>query len=712
MPAKYGIRQVHKRDGRTVSFDPQRMVTAIYKATVSTGHADHHFAANQAENVVRVLEQRFSQQIPNVEEIQDIVEEVLVRSGRPDVARAYMKYRMQRAQVREHKRFFGVADELKLDVNALAVMRRRYLLRDDEGNPIETPSQCFRRVAKTIAAVDSNYGAGKEEVIASAEEFYQSMASREFMPNSPTLMNAGTKLGILSACFVYPVEDKLEGIFDAVKWQALTQQQGGGTGFSFSRLRPKGDSVGSTKGIASGPLSFMQIFDKATDVIKQGGRRRGANMGILRVDHPDIVEFSTTKQDPHALANFNLSVAVTDKFMQAVEEDGEYELVNPHNQQTVKSLRAREVFDLIAQNAWSTGDPGLVFLDEINRKQPTPKLGAIEATNPCGELPLQPFDSCNLGSINVARFVDAKKKSVEWERLRKTVRMAVHFLDNVIDANKYLLPQTEQITKANRKIGLGVMGFSEYLIRLGIPYDSPKALRAGEELMKFVEEGGHKASQELARKRGSFPAFKDSKWHKKGYTRMRNATVTTVAPTGTIAILAGCTSGIEPLFAISFVRDVLEGTRLLEVNPEFERVAKEHGINKPELLHRIARTGSVQASTEVPAEVRELFKTALEIPVEQHVRMQAVFQKHVDNAVSKTVNLPREASVEEVRRAYLLAWQLKCKGITVYRYGSKPEQVLYVGAPVARTALSNEQQHVRVESEYAGGCPAPVCPLG
>lgn len=695
------LRHVQKRDGSIAPFEPQRIVQAIYKASVATDHADHAFAANQAEYVVRALGQRFAHQVPTVEQIQDVVEGVLAHSGRPDVTRAFMQYRIHRSQVRESKQLLGVKDDLKLDVNALAVMRRRYLQKDEQGQTVETPAQCFRRVARVIAAVDKEHGAEKSEVAATEESFYSAMANGEFLPNSPTLMNAGTKLGILSACFVYPVEDSLEGIFDAVKWQALTQQQGGGTGFSFSRLRPRGDVVGTTKGVASGPLSFMSIFDRSTDVIKQGGRRRGANMAILRVDHPDILEFITAKQDPSVLANFNISVAVTDKFMRAVEKDQSYDLIDPKSGKSVKSLRAKAVFDMMVYNAWRTGDPGLVFIDEINRRQPTPELGEIEATNPCAEVPLQPFDSCNLGSINVAKFVDAAKGVVEWDRVKRAVWLGVHFLDNVIDANRYILPQTEHITKANRKIGLGVMGFAEYLIRLDIPYSSPRALKAAQELMGFVQREGQAASQELGAHRGSFPAFKGSRLAQQGH-KMRNATVTTIAPTGTISIVAGCSSGIEPLFAVSFVRDVLEGTRLLEVNREFERMAKARGFYSKDLMHQIARTGSVQGLTEVPADVQELFKTAHEIPVDQHVRMQAAFQKHVDNGTSKTINLPAEAPVEDVRLAFELAYKLKCKGITVYRYGSKPEQVLYLGAG----------QHVQAHSEYAGECPGGVCPTG
>lgn len=587
---------------------------------------------------------------------------------------------------------------LELSLNALKVLERRYLQRDENGHVVETPQQMFERVARTVAAVDLHYDPhlDPDEV---ARPYYEMMTRLEFLPNSPTLMNAGTELGQLSACFVLPVGDSIPEIFGAVRDMAIIHQSGGGTGFSFSRLRPKGDVVRSTGGVASGPVSFMRIFDEATDVIKQGGKRRGANMGILRVDHPDIMEFITAKEWPGMLTNFNLSVAVTDAFMEAYERDEDYALINPRTGRETGRLRAREVFDRACLAAWRTGDPGLIFIDEINRHNPTPHVGQIEATNPCGEQPLLPYESCNLGSINLAKFV--ADGQIQWERLRHTVHRAVQFLDNIIDANKYPLPQIEAMTRGNRKIGLGVMGWADLLIELGISYLDQQALDLAERVMAFITDEARKKSVELGLSRGSFPNFVGSVWHQRGYPAMRNATVTTVAPTGTISIIAGASSGIEPLFAIAYVRQVMEGTELPEINQAFVRVAKERDFYSEELISKAVARGSVQGMSEVPTDVQRIFVTAMDIPPEQHVRMQAAFQKYTDNAVSKTVNLPREATVDDVRGVFGLAYKLGCKGITVFRYGSREEQVLYLGKIPSMVA---EEDKVKVHSEYSGEC--------
>lgn len=627
------VDKIQKRDGRIVDFEPQKITNAIHKAILAVGRQDGDSAKKLSDQVVALVEKRFEGRLCSVEDVQDIVEEVLIKNGLADVAKAYIIYRQKRTELREAKKLLGVIDDLKLSVNSIRVLERRYLLRDERGNIIETPSQMFRRVAKTIASVDQIYDK-RTDAEATEEKFYRMMANLEFLPNSPTLMNAGTELGQLAACFVIDVPDSIEGIFNALKTMALIHQSGGGTGFSFSKLRPAGDIVRSTKGVASGPISFMRIFDTATDVIKQGGRRRGANMGILRVDHPDIIEFITAKEKEGVLTNFNISVGITDDFMKAVAKNEEYDLINPRTGKPEKRLRARDVFDLIVSMAWRTGDPGLIFLDEINRHNPTPKLGRIESTNPCGEVPLLPYESCNLGSINLSKMVEDGQ--INWEKLRSVVRSAVHFLDNVIDANKYPLREIEEATKRTRKIGLGVMGFADMLIKLGIPYDSERAVAKAEEVMKFISDAAREKSVELSEQRGSFPAFAESIWKERGFKGLRNATLTTIAPTGSISIIANASSGIEPLFAISYVRNVM-GTQLFEVNQLFEEVAKREGFYSRELMIKIAKRGSVRGMPEVPEDVQNIFATALDIAPEWHVRMQAAFQKYVDNAVAKCV---------------------------------------------------------------------------
>jgi ribonucleoside-diphosphate reductase alpha chain len=693
------VASIRKRDGRIVDFDATRIRDAIQKAFIAVELKNGERAENITREVVKRLEEKFKENIPSVEDAQDFVIQVLKEKGYERVAFEYQDYRKKKEEIRALKGKLGIV-EPKLTVNAMEVLNQRYLLKDEREKIIETPAQMFTRIARAIAEVDKKYGQNSKE---SETTFYDMMTRLEFVPNSPTLFNAGTPLGQLSACFVLPVEDSLEGIFGSVRNTAIIEKSGGGVGFNFSHLRPKGDIVKSTKGVASGPVSFMRVFDTATEVIKAGGKRRGAMMGILRVDHPDILEFITAKQTPGFLSNFNVSVAVTDEFMRAVEEDGEYWLVNPRNKERTGKLKSREVWNQMIKSAWASGDPGVVFIDEINRHNPTPGVGRIESTNPCGEQPLLPYESCNLGSINLSKMVEDGK--INWEKLKKSVREGVHFLDNVIDANKYPLKETDAITRGNRKIGLGVMGFADMLIKLKIRYDSEEALALGEKIMKLIEEEGHKESIEIGEDRGSFPNF-DKSIYKDKYKAMRNSTVTTIAPTGTISIIAGCSSGIEPIFAISFIRNVLSGTRLFETNPLFEMTAKERGFYSADLLENIAKTGSVQNIDKVPEDVKKLFVTALDIAPEWHVRMQAAFQKYTDNAVSKTVNLPAEATVEDVRKVYDLAWKLKCKGVTVFRYGSKPEQVLYIGE-----IQTKEGKFVSAESEYAGGCPTKTCPF-
>jgi len=565
--------------------------------------------------------------------------------------------------------------KLELSNNALTVLKKRYLKKDDKGNPVEKPEDMFRRVAKNIAEADRLYdkSAPLEQI---EQKFYNLMTSLSFMPNSPTLMNAGRELQQLSACFVLPVDDSIESIFDAVKFTALIHKSGGGTGFSFSRLRPRNDVVKTTKGISSGPVSFMTIFDKATETIVQGGTRRGANMGILDVHHPDIIDFIKSKSEQNLLNNFNISVAVTDDFMTAVETDSDYELINPRTEKIVGTLRAREVFDLIAELAWKHGDPGVVFIDALNRYNPTPSLGRIESTNPCGEQPLLPFEACNLGSINLKNV--AKDRQIDWDRLRETVHSAIHFLDNVVDMSVFPLEQIEFMVHGNRKIGLGVMGFADLLILLGIPYNSDRARDTARQIMKFVQEEANKKSLDLGEKRGPFPNWDKSVYVKSGL-KYRNATRTTIAPTGTISIISGCSSGIEPLFAVSFVRNVLDNKQLPETNPLFLDVAVKEGFYSDDLIREIAKRGSVHDVKGVPESIKNLFITAHDISAMDHVHMQAAFQEYTDNAVSKTVNFPHDAAVEDVKEVYFEAHRLHCKGITVYRDGSRDLQVLTTG---------------------------------
>jgi ribonucleoside-diphosphate reductase alpha chain len=663
------IKSIRKRDGRIVKFDPEKIATAIAKAFIAVGQEEDRAPANLAKKVVEEAELRFSDLIAGVEEIQDIVERVLIDSGYSDVAKAYILYRQKRSEIREAKSYLGVADDLKLSVNAATVLKKRYLLRDERGLVAETPGEMFARVASHVSRAEEKYGGDAGNF---RGRFLKMMRELDFLPNSPTLMNAGLPLGQLSACFVLPVEDSLPGIFEALKNMALIHQSGGGTGFSFSRLRPKNDVVRATGGVASGPVSFMGIFDAATDVIKQGGRRRGANMGTLRVDHPDILEFIEAKGKPGFLENFNISVAATDEFMRAARQGGLIELINPRTGIAQGQINAQETMSLIANSAWRGGDPGMIFIDRINAAHPLP--GKIETTNPCGEQPLLPYESCNLGSINLAKMVE--KGELNWERLAELVSLAVRFLDDVIDVNRFPLEQIEEASLLSRKIGLGVMGFAEMLILMNISYNSQEAVRVAEEVMKFISREAREASAQLGKERGSFPLFEQSQL--KSWSAMRNATVTTVAPTGTISIIAGTSSGIEPLFAVAFVRRVLEGSRLLEVSPLFEGAAAARGIYTPDLKAELARKGSVADMAGVPQDLKDLFVTALDISPEQHLRIQAAFQKHTDNAVSKTVNLPESATVGDVLKIYNLAYDMGCKGVTVFRYGSR-SQVLYLG---------------------------------
>jgi ribonucleoside-diphosphate reductase alpha chain len=700
--------KVRKRDSSLVDFDRHKIVRAIQKAAFEVlmdEKKSMEIARLTTQGALAKIISIYTDKIPTVENIQDIVEEVLMEAGYRSIARSYILYRQEHQDIRRVKVIYGVRDDLKLPLNTLLVLKNRYLQKDDDQKVIESPLELFARVAKAVSEAESNFlskTSGREEV---EERFLQMMKRLEFIPNSPTLMNAGTSLGQLSACFVLPVEDSIEGIFDSLKNMAQIHQTGGGTGFDFSRLRPKGDLVTTTKGRASGPVSFMSIFNQATGVIVQGGRRRGANMGILRCDHPDIEEFIEAKIQEGSFSNFNLSVGVTDSFMKAVKSNQEFNLINSRSRKKEKAIKARALFDLMVFSAWRTGDPGLVFLDEINRHNPTPQLGHIEATNPCGEIPLLPYESCNLASIDLSKFV--KNGSMDWKNLEETIRWGVRFLDDVIDVNRYPLPQIQKITLGNRKIGLGVMGFADALIKMGISYTSAEAIGKASEIMKFFHLSSLKASQALAAEKGVFPNHGLSIYPRKNL-KLRNATVNTVAPTGTISIIAGCSSGIEPLFALSFVRNVLSGTRLFETHPFFEMELRRRGLYSEELMAEIGRSGSLQRIDAIPEDLKKIFIMSFDVPPDVHLQVQAAFQKHTDNSVSKTINLPADATVEDVRRIFIMAHEMKCKGITVYRYGTKQGQVLSFDSRSERDR-EEELSFITASSEYSGGCHSDLC---
>ncbi len=590
--------------------------------------------------------------------------------------------------------------KIKIGVNALSVLEKRYLRKDEHGKNIETVEGMFRRVADAIAHADLNFDS-EANVDALSDVFYHRMTTLDFLPNSPTLMNAGGPLGQLSACFVLPVNDSMEEVFDAIKQAALIHKSGGGTGFSFSRLRPAGSPVNTTGGIASGPISFMKVFNMATEAVKQGGTRRGANMGILRVDHPDIMEFIDCKSVNTEINNFNISVGVTEAFMQAVEKNEMYDLIDPKTNEIVSQLAAAKVFDKIVENAWKNGEPGIIFLDRLNRDNAVPSQGEIESTNPCGEQPLLPYESCNLGSVNLVNMLKKTKQgyAVDYPYLKQVIEDAVHFLDNVIEVNKYPLPQIEETTKLTRKIGLGVMGFADMLLLLNIPYNSDEAVELAQKLMDFITKTGHEASHELAKTRGTFPLFKVSVFDQK--YPLRNATVTTIAPTGTLSIIAGCSSGVEPIFAYVFVRNIMDNTEMVEVNPILQKMLQDRELYNEELMKKIASQGTLAHIEEIPQDIKDVFVCSHDINPIYHVRMQAAFQKYTDNAVSKTVNFPKSATQEDVKEVFILAYQLDCKGVTIYRDGSREGQVLNIGKVekdgVEQTIFTNIKPRPRPE---------------
>ncbi len=680
--AQESFHTIIKRDGRTVTFNLEKITDAIFKAASSVGGKDRQLAQSLAQQVQQLVLKEFKHKTPTVENVQDIVEKILIENGHAKTAKAFILYRYKKNEERQQRALIlgqkNLSENLNFSNEALKILERRYLLKDNLGNLAETPHQLIQRVAQNIAQADKLYGASEQQITQTQNMFYDLMADLRFLPNSPTLMNAATSTQQLSSCFVLPIDDTMEGIFGTLKNAAIIHQRGSGTGFSFSRLRPRNDPVKQNISVAAGPLSFLHIYDTALDAIKQGGVRPGANMAVLRVDHPDIIRFIESKRDKRSLKNFNISVAVTDRFMKAVEEDRDYYLTNPRTDKYVGKLRAKDVFAMITQNAWKTGDPGLIFIDEINRKHPAKHLGEIETTNQCGEAPLLPYEGCVLGSLNLNKFINKDSSDIDWLFLRQTIQTAVHFLDNVIDMNSYPQPEIQEQTHKTRKFGLGIMGLADILISLKIKYDSDAGLAFAEKLISFIKQTAYDTSSELAQNRGVFPAYTGSE-HEKAQRKMRNTTCLSIAPTGTISILADASSGCEPLFAISFIKTVLGTNEIIHLNKAFESIAKERGFYNPELIHKIARIGSIQDFKEIPKDVRDIFVTSQDISPQWHIKMQATLQKYVDNSISKTINFPNTAAIKDVEESYLLAWKSKCKGITIYRDGSYEDQVINIG---------------------------------
>jgi len=693
------INKIIKRDGREVEFSLAKLAGAIWKAGKETDEYDEKEAKRLSEIVVSIMEKAHTPGVkgahtPGVEEIQDLAEQVLMAAGHYKTAKAYILYRAARSDERRVERIIGVKDDLDLSPNQLKVLSNRYLLKDNDGKVIETPSELFRRVAKNLAIVEK---AVKRKQIET--DFYEVMSRLEFLPAGRTLNNAGTPQSQLANCFVLPVEDSMEGIFDAVKWMAMVHQRGGGTGFNFSKLRPRGDVVTkSSGGFATGPVSFMKVFDIATRQVMQGGKKRGANMGILNVDHPDILDFISAKAERGEIENFNISIGVTDDFMEAVDQNKQWHLRNQRTGEIVQTMQARTLMSQLVSMAWRTGDPGLIFLDPINRNNPLlKKYGRIDATNPCGEQPLHPFDACNLGSINLAKMVNSPisnsqilKLGINWDRLRFVVRTGVRMLDNVIDACKYPLPQITETVRANRRIGLGVMGWADMLYQLRVAYDSEEGVKLAKKIAKFVQDESWQMSEELAKEKGAFPRWKESSFVKSG-KKVRNVAITTIAPTGSISMLSDASSGIEPVFALAYTKNVVEDNGLSYINKYFEKELAqalwadgdaEHKV-RDRIVREVASSGAVTSVSGVPEEVKKVYRTAHDISPEWHVKMQAAWQRYTDNAVSKTINFPHSATIDEVANAYMLAWKLGCKGITIYRDGSKDVQILSVGSGVA-----------------------------
>jgi ribonucleoside-diphosphate reductase alpha chain len=669
------ITKIKKRNGQIVSFDQQKITQAIWKAAKSVGGTDFKLAEKIASQVTAVLEvfYKTEENVPSVEQIQDLVEKILIENGHAKTAKAYIIYRQKQNDQRVKKAaILGPENETKFSYNALKILEQRFLQKDEKGKIMETPEQMFRRVAKSIAAVDDIYNDLNSKQ--SEEIFYNMMYELEFLPSSPTLMNAETSNPQLAACFVLPIGYKPEEIFETLKHAAIIQSTGGGTGYNFSNIPPKTDIIVTGKELSAGPVEFIKVFDTATTAIRQTGKRRGANIAILNINHPDILDFINCKEKEDKLTNFNISIAVTNDFMHAATNDLMYDLIHPQTKKAVNSLHARSVLDLIATKAWNNGEPGIIFVDEIEKQNPLPEITILTATNPCGEQPLADYEACNLGSINLVKIV--KNKKIEWERLQTIITNAVHFLDNVIDASNYQIEAINKIVKENRKIGLGIMGFADMLYNLEIPYNSNEAEELAERIMKFIKEKAYSASQEIAEKRGPFPNFEKSVHKKNGLKALRNATLTTIAPTGTLSMIAETSSGIEPVYALAYAKNILDGSELLFVNKCFSNKIKELNIYNEELMHSIIREGSLRKLPGIPDQISNIFVIAQDINPAWHVRLQSAFQKHTDNAVSKTVNLPTSATIEDIKNIFILAYKTSCKGITVYRDRSRKKQLL------------------------------------
>jgi len=700
-----------------MEFSLDKLAGAIWKAGKETGEYDEVEAKRLAAITAALVEKSLqTKEVAQVEKVQDIVEQVLMAAGHYKTAKAYILYRAARSDERRVERIIGVKDDLDLSPNQLKVLSSRYLLKDSDGKVIETPSELFHRVAKNLAEVEKTDKRKKVE-----KDFYEVMSKLEFLPAGRTLNNAGTPQSQLANCFVLPVEDSMEGIFDSVKWMAMVHQRGGGTGFNFSKLRPRGDVVTkSSGGFATGPVSFMKVFDIATRQVMQGGKKRGANMGILNVDHPDILDFISAKSERGTIENFNISVGVSDDFMKAVDKDALWHLRNQRTGEIVQTMQARTLMSQLVSMAWRTGDPGLIFLDPINRNNPLlTKYGRIDATNPCGEQPLHPFDACNLGSINLAKFV--VEKQVDFERLKFVVRTGVRMLDNVIDACKYPLPQITETVRANRRIGLGVMGWADMLYQLRIPYDSEEGVGLAQKIAKFIQEESWQMSRELAKEKGVFPRWKDSSFKNK----VRNLAITTIAPTGSISMLSDASSGIEPVFALAFTKNVVEDNGLSYINKYFAKELaeslwadgdSEHKV-RDRIVREVANFGTVAHVEGVPEEVKLVYRTAHDINPEWHIRMQAAWQKYTDNAVSKTINFPHSATIDDVESAYMMAWKMGCKGITIYRDGSKDVQILSMGTGSESAKSPNSTQIIQskiktetLKERVAKGKHMTICP--